>query len=106
MKRYDRLFNRTYEVEDGEWVRFADVERLRKCLRDQTHQTQITAEQISGKVNDRLRSLGVVPEDMGLAGHPCEQNVGTCIRRLQCELEEAIEQRDELAAILERLKNS
>ena len=65
------------------------IAKLRKRLRDQTDQTQRTAEDISGRVNDTLLRLGVVPDGLTLSGHPCEQNVATCISYSRDETEKA-----------------
>jgi hypothetical protein len=60
------------------------VDKLWQRLRDQTHQTQITAQQMTDRVHEVLTRKGVVPEGMNLDGHPVEQNVGTIISTLLC----------------------
>ena len=65
----------------------AKVVTLRQRLRDQTHQTQITAQQMTDRVHEVLVRKGVVPEGVNLNGHPVEQNVGTIVSTLLCEVE-------------------
>ncbi len=85
---------------DGEFERHEDAERLRVCLREQTAQMQITAQRINEAVNDKLRSLGVA-EGISLEGHPCEQNVGTCVRALQCDMDDLAEEHAAMKWLLE-----
>lgn len=63
----------------------AEIERLKARLREQTLQTQQTAEQIHSAV---IEALGdAIPDGIDANGHPTEQVVATTISTMRCDHE-------------------
>jgi len=73
---------------------FKLIHQLRERLREQTHQTQITADQIHEKVVAALKQKDAIPEGMNLYEHPIEQVVAMCVSALQCELADCQQSED------------
>lgn len=95
-----RVENRTLRAELDVWKIAvskqkdleAENERLRFRLSEQTHQTQVTAQQIRLAVLDAIgRHGGLQGIDLG---HPIEQIVGTLLEIYRCEAEELREKLD------------
>ena len=68
-------------------------DRLEARLREQTAQTQETADQIHHHVVDKLQRHNAIPDGIDPYGHPTEQLVGTCLSNLEdriAELQEIV----------------
>jgi hypothetical protein len=76
---------------------------LKQRLRDQTNQTQITAQQKHDEVLATIQRLGAMPDGIDPQGHPIEQIVGTVIAGLQARLAMVAAERDEARDLAQRL---
>lgn len=80
------------------------IERLKARLREQTLQTQQTAEQIHSAV---IEALGdAIPDGIDANGHPTEQVVATTISTMRCDHEMLKDEIERLEADVAELRKN